>query len=195
MAAAGIQLALPGQQLGDAQLRRQVLLARRHLGVAAQRDVELLALLGDLAEIEAHRVRLGEVAAEQLAEVRLRRIPVGELHRQHRHGIDDVGIVRIVAEQALEFGARLRKLARPDQAARILQAHFARLRVAGQIAAQGFERGLGRFGALQLRLEHRRGVPVGRKPSALSASAMPRCQAVGMQRGLGAREMGLGQPT
>jgi hypothetical protein len=99
-----------------------------------------------------------------------------------------------VAEQALEFGAGLRKLARPDQAARILQAHFARLRMGGEMAAQGLQRRLGRLGALQLRLEHRRGVPIGAQGRAPCRLPPRRADhSVGMQRRLGAGVVRLGQ--
>jgi hypothetical protein len=125
----GIDLALLGEHLGVADLRLDVLLALAHISVPFQRARQVLAVLRDLAQIEAHSVLVAVGRAEKALEILLRGVVILELQRKQRHRERHVGAVRQGGHQLLELGAGFGEALLRHQGARVGEPCFTRRRI------------------------------------------------------------------
>src|SRR6266571_4885898 len=120
-----VDLALPGEYLRVAHLRWHILLALAHLAVPAQRFRKILALFGDLAEIQPHPVFVAVLAVEQAPQIPFGRVIVLELQRKQRHRERHVGAVGCAGHELLELGASLGEALLRHQHPRVREARFA----------------------------------------------------------------------
>ena len=124
-----VELALPGEDGGSANLRRKVVLARANLLIIGQRLVVAPAFFGHLAKVVVGRALVRDVECDQVLELRLGEHRVVFLEGKDGDREDHVRVVRIGQQQLLEqpLGFAIALLA--HQGARQLQLGIARLRI------------------------------------------------------------------
>src|SRR5258708_2525803 len=125
-----------GEQYVQAQIRYAQVLAPAYFAVPAERLGKVLALLGDLTEIQAHSVLVAVGAVDQAPEISLRSVVILELQRKQRHREAHVAAVGRAGHELLELGAGLAEALLRNQQARIGEARFPRGGIFLQVALQ-----------------------------------------------------------
>ena len=155
------EIALLGEHARDPHPGRQQVLAALDRLVPLERARPVLLLLRDLAQREAHCVRVPIAKLEQPFHVGFGDRILLRLEGEQPDRVDGVGVLRKAIQDRLELGARFRIALVEHQHARIAEPHVARLRI---LLKECFEArgGLGRRAPLQhLRLLHRHQFPFG----------------------------------